>query len=68
MTAVVFGGISAGVALLGFLATMLVMFGKIVDQNATLRERVNYCIKAVDEFRAEVREDIHALRNPERRR
>lgn len=67
MTAVVFGGISAGVALLGFLVTLLVMFGKIVDQNATLRERVNHCIKAVDDFRAEIREDIHALRNSQRR-
>lgn len=67
MTAVVFGGISAGVALLGFLITLLVMFGKIVDQNATMRERVNFCIKQVEDFRQEIREDIHALRNSQRR-
>lgn len=63
MTAIIFGAISAGCAVIGLFVTLLVMFSKMVEQNAVLRTTVEFVVERVERIEGK----IDALHNPQRR-
>lgn len=63
MSSIIFAAISAGCALLGLIITLLVMFAKLVEQNATLKTTIKFVLERVERIEGK----IDALHNPQRR-
>lgn len=64
MSTVIFTAISAGCALLGLLITLLVMFGKMIEQNAVLKTTVEFVVERVERIEKKIDDALH---NPQRR-
>jgi hypothetical protein len=63
MSGIMFGAISAGVAVAGFLLVLLSMFRTMVDQNATMRTTLKFVSERVERMETK----IDAIRTSQRR-
>lgn len=61
---IVFGAVSAGVALAGLLIMLLKMFQTMVDQNATMRTTLKFVLERMESMEGK----LDAVRNTQRGR